>query len=160
MYGYYYTMSFRIMNSFRHFISAIFLSSIVSAAHAGDLVVLVENVKSDRGTVRVAIFNNAKKFNIFNNAKELPKTWLAGQAVAAKVGTVSFTFKNLQSGQYAVCAFQDMNGNETLDKNFVGWPVEPYGFSRDAKGLIGPPAFEDASFQVDDGAKTIIINLK
>ncbi len=62
MYGYYYTMSFRIMNSFRHFISAIFLSSIVSAAHAGDLVVLVENVKSDQGTVRVAIFNNAKKF--------------------------------------------------------------------------------------------------
>ncbi len=53
-----------------------------------------------------------------------------------------------------------MNGNEKLDKNFVGWPVEPYGFSRDAKGLIGPPAFEDASFQVDDGANTITINLK
>ena len=144
-------MSFRRLNSFRLFISAIFLGSIVSVAHAGELVVLVENVKSDQGTVRAAIFNTAKNFTATPHAR---------QAVAAKIGTVSITFRNLQTGQYAVAVFHDMNGNEKLDINIAGMPVEPYGFSRDAIGLFGPPSFEDASFQVDGAAKAVNINLK
>jgi Uncharacterized protein conserved in bacteria (DUF2141) len=43
----------------------------------------------------------------------------------------------------------DENGNGVLDKNFFGVPVEGYGFSNDARGSMGPPAFEKAAFRHD-----------
>ena len=35
-----------------------------------------------------------------------------------------------------------------MNKNWIGMPKEPFGFSNDAKGRMGPPDFEDASFEV------------
>lgn len=127
------------------------LVSLTFSARAGDLVVVVENIKSDQGNVRAAVFNNAKDF---------PKTYTAGQFIAAKSGTVSFIFKDLPTGQYAVSAIHDMNANGKLDTNFVGKPVEPYGFSREARGTFGPPAFEDAAIQLDAPVNTITIAVK
>lgn len=132
-------------------VSAIFFVPYISTAYAGGLTVVVENIKSDQGNVRAALFNNAKDF---------PKTFSSGQFIAAKTGSVSFTFKDLPSGQYAVSTFHDLNANDKLDTNFVGKPVEPYGFSRDARGTFGPPSFDDAVIQVDETAKTIIISVK
>lgn len=129
----------------------VLLVSLTFSAHAGDLVVVVENIKNDHGNVRTAVFNNAKDF---------PKTYTAGQFVAAKSGTVSFIFKDLPAGQYAVSAIHDMNANGKLDTNFVGKPVEPYGFSREARGTFGPPAFEDAAIQLDAPVNTITIAVK
>lgn len=117
-------------------------------ALAGDLVVMVENIKIDQGNVRAAIFKNPKDFT---------KTPYLRQLIPAKSGTVSFTFKDVPMGQYAVSAFHDKNGNEKLDTNFVGKPVEPYGFSRDARGIFGPPPFEEATIEVDETFKTIKI---
>lgn len=122
-----------------------------STAYAGDLTVVVENIKSDQGNVRAALFTNAKDF---------PKTLSSGQFIAAKTGSVSFTFKDLPAGQYAVSTFHDLNGNDKLDTNFVGKPVEPYGFSRDARGTFGPPSFEDAVIEVGESTKTITISVK
>ena len=50
----------------------------------------------------------------------------------------------------------DKNANGKLDSNIVGIPTEPYGASRDARGRMGPPAFEDAAVDVQgDTALTI-----
>lgn len=133
------------------YISTMFFIPLISITHAGDLIVVVENIKSDQGNVRAAVFNNAKDFT---------KTPLLGQFISAKVGAVTFTFKNLPSGQYAVSTFHDMNANKKLDTNFVGKPVEPYGFSRDARGTFGPPSFEDAIVQIDEAIKTVTILVK
>lgn len=133
------------------FICAILIVPFSIAAHAGDLIVVVENIKSEQGNVRAAVFNNATTFT---------KTPLLGQFVSAKIGTVSIIFKDLPAGQYAVSAFQDLNGNDKLDRNFVGKPVEPYGFSRDARGTFGPPSFEEAMIQIDDAVKTVAFSVK
>lgn len=133
------------------FLFTICLATFIPAAHAGDLIVVVENIKSDQGKVRAALFNNASDF---------PKTITTGQIIAAKAGTVSFTFKDVPSGRYAVSAIHDLNGNEKLDTNFVGKPNEPFGFSRDAHGTFAPPSFDDAAIQLDESAKTITISVK
>lgn len=138
----------KLLTSFKY---TIYFMLFISAAHAGDLVVVVENIKSDAGNVRVAVFDNAKNFT---------KTQLWGQFVAAKSGTVSITFKDVPAGQYAISAFHDLNGNGKLDRNFVGKPVEPYGFSRNARGIFGPPSFEDAMIQVDETVKTVSLVVK
>lgn len=121
-------------------------------AKADDLVVVIENLKSDQGNVRVAIFDSSKNF---------PRIPIQAQSVVAKSGSVSVTFKALPTGQYAVSAFQDLNSNQKLDTNFVGMPIEPYGFSRDAQGRFGPPSFQDATIQINDTSEeTIRIQLQ
>lgn len=124
----------------------------VMSVSAADLTVIVENVKNAEGMVRVGLFNNPATF---------PKTPLVGQTIdakAAKANTVSLTFKSVTPGTYAVSAYQDINGNQKVDKNFVGMPVEPYGFSKNARGMFGPPTFDDA--HLDIGSNNLSINIK
>ena len=64
-------------------------------------------------------------------------------------------------GHYAMVAFQDIDENKQLKSNFVGFPIEPIGFSRDAKIKFGPPYFDDAKVKIQQGKTlTLLINLK
>ncbi len=122
-----------------------------SAAHAGELIVIVNDIKTAEGYVRAAVFNQRETF---------PHHPLMGQLYKAEAGSVTFIFKNLPPGKYAVSAFHDLNANAKLDTNFVGKPTEPYGFSRDAHGMFGPPAFDDAHIDLDDSDMTITVHVK
>lgn len=101
------------------------------------LVVHVSGLKKMKGQLVVAVFKDPETFleedlvHIFH--KELSET--------CKV-----QFKELESGQYAVSVFHDLNGNGELDTNMFGFPTEPYGFSKNASGTFGPPSFQKASF--------------
>jgi uncharacterized protein (DUF2141 family) len=46
-----------------------------------------------------------------------------------------------------------------LDKNFFGVPKEGYGFSNNARGLLGPPDFDDVVFLLDQENKTTSLYL-
>jgi uncharacterized protein (DUF2141 family) len=52
-----------------------------------------------------------------------------------------------------------VNDNGKLDKNFIGIPKEPYGFSNDKAGSFGPPDFEDILVEVNEDT-TISIKIK
>jgi uncharacterized protein (DUF2141 family) len=56
--------------------------------------------------------------------------------------------KNLKPGNYAFKYFHDENDDEKLNTNFVGMPKEGFGFSNNAKGTFGIPAFEKMIFEV------------
>ena len=56
--------------------------------------------------------------------------------------------------------FLDRNGNEVLDTNLLGIPKEPYGFSRNARGTMGPPGFTEAAIEHDGKDQKISIELK
>jgi uncharacterized protein (DUF2141 family) len=132
---------------------SLFLVSFLTApiANAADLSVQIDNLKSAEGNVLVGLFNSAADF---------PKKRLRGEVVAAKQGAVTVLFKDLPPGTYAVSAFQDLNDNKKLDTNAVGKPNEPYGFSRDARSMFGPPSFVDAVFNVREGVNAVEIKLK
>ena len=72
----------------------------------------------------------------------------------------SARFENLPPGDYAIAAFQDVNENGVLDKNALGIPTEPYGFSNDARGWFGPPSWQAARFHLGaaDGAVTLTLH--
>ena len=52
--------------------------------------------------------------------------------------------------------FLDLNGNGEMDTNFLGIPKEPFGFSNNAKGKLGPPSFDAAAFQVREATEIAI----
>jgi uncharacterized protein (DUF2141 family) len=73
---------------------------------------------------------------------------LKGSTAKIASGSASCRFEAVKPGRYGIVAFHDENRNGTLDKNWMGVPVEPWCASRDARGTFGPPKFEDAVFSV------------
>src|SRR5437764_9308992 len=132
----------------RFLLVAVSLPAFAPAARAFDLTVEVRNARSDQGTVAGAVFVEA-------NWRGTP---LQGERQPAGAKVV-FVYRNLPAGRYAVSVFHDENGNGKLDTNVVGMPTEPYGFSRDARALMGPPSFADAAFDLQADT-TITVNLR
>ena len=63
--------------------------------------------------------------------------------------TVSFSFRGVRPGTYAIALLHDENANGKADKALI-IPKEGFGFSRDAKVRMGPPKFSAAAFTVAD----------
>ena len=79
-------------------------------------------------------------------------------AVAASGAAISLG--EFTPGRYALFAMHDANANGDLDLNFLGIPIESYGFSNDAKGTVGPPSFDAAAVEVKgDVPARIVIRL-
>jgi len=49
---------------------------------------------------------------------------------AAVPPETAVTFKGLAPGVYGVKTYQDTNRNGKFDQNWLGWPLERYGFSK------------------------------
>ena len=117
---------------------------------AESLIVNVTGVKPGEGDVRVGVFKNAE---------ESPEgTYFKGVAVEGEAKTVRVEVDNLESGQFAVSVFQDIDGSEKLNKNIVGKPKEPYGFS--GKWKSGAASFKDALIELESGGLELTINMK
>lgn len=68
--------------------------------------------------------------------------------------TMQIVFEKVPVGVFAVAVFQDIDRNNELKTNLIGFPVEPIGFSNNARIKFGPPSFEDAKITVESG-KTV-----
>ena len=68
-------------------------------------------------------------------------------------------FEDIPPGTYALAVCHDENMNGRLDTNWLGIPTEGYGFSNDAKALIGAPSFSAASFPYDGQNLNLTISL-
>jgi uncharacterized protein (DUF2141 family) len=110
------------------------------AALAADLTVSLSS-RADGGTLAVAIYRDAAAFRRGEGA-------VATRTVPRTGATTTVTFTGLAPGRYAVAAFHDTDGNGALSTWPVGLPKEAYGFSRDARGRFGPPAFDAAAFDL------------
>lgn len=64
-------------------------------------------------------------------------------------GTAVVRFTGVPAGRYAVASFQDVNADGRLNfGGMMGAPSEPWGYSRGARGVMGPPRFADAAVAV------------
>lgn len=112
----------------------------------------VDVVQSEEAPVYLALYDNAEGFEQRDGFRlAVVKHWVQQPSVA---------FTDLAAGRYVVAVFQDLNGNGELDTNLLGVPTEPYGFSRNAMGNMGPPAFSDAAIALDGQSQAITIELR
>lgn len=68
-------------------------------------------------------------------------------------------FPGVMPGSYAVMVYHDENGNGKLDKSPNGMPLEGWGFSRNARGRYGPPAFDDARIDIKPGINDVALDM-
>lgn len=107
----------------------------------GQLTVTVKGVSRGKGPVRVALFDSDRGFP---DQKFAMRT----QDIAAEGETVEFTFSDLKCDTVAVGVYQDLDENSQLTRGAFSIPKEPYGFSRNARGTFGPPAFTEAEVRL------------
>ena len=80
-----------------------------------------------------------------------------GFRVEVKDTLVTVPCKGLPSGAYAISVFQDANGNGVLDTGSFGRPTEKFGFSNNAEGVMGPPAYKKCVFEFKQDAEILIL---
>jgi len=116
-------------------------------------VVVLLNKPHEGGVLRVSVYPSAKAYKA-DSACVLRALDVDGTTMETCI------IDSLTPGIYAVRVFQDMNFNGILDKSWIGWPQEPYGFSNDAPINAGPPAFKLAAIQVKPGDQTTRVLLR
>lgn len=130
----------------------LFLKYVASApASMSTLTIEITNVKRSGGKLRLAVFRPTDKFGS-------GKPSLYKIIAIDKPATQRVDFE-LEPGQYAVAVYHDVNSNDKLDKNLVGYPSEPFGFSNNYRPVVSAPKFKDCSFEVGSTTKQISIRL-
>jgi uncharacterized protein (DUF2141 family) len=66
---------------------------------------------------------------------------------------------DIPDGTYALALIHYENMNGELDADWLGIPLEGYGFSNDPKALIGPPWFSEAAFSYQGQGMALSISL-
>lgn len=108
-------------------------------AGEGPLQVEITNVRNTKGVIRVGLFQRAEGF-----PDQGQVYW--GKSYTPGPGKMMVEIPGLPYGDYALAIFHDLNANGKLDRNMLGIPTEPYGFSGGAKAKWSAPDFEDARF--------------
>ena len=158
MFNSYSTPLFKYIN-FKKIILLSFFGVLISTIsfaqsnNSGKLIIKVNEIRNQKGKVRVSIYNSS---NGFPDSPDKAK-YLA-EGVIIKNSSI-IVLKNMPYGYYAVSLIHDENMNGKLETNFLGIPKEGFGMSNDAKGFMGPPEFEQAKFKFKKNNQTIQIKM-
>lgn len=120
------------------------------SATATALTINFQNIEEPKGTIMLAIFNSEASFD--NGGKPA-----RGVMVPVSGGSASTLIEGLPAGRYAFKLLHDIDGNGKMGTNPYGMPVEPYGFSNNAVGSMGPAKWADAAFDLNGAAIQTII---
>jgi len=120
-------------------------------AVAAELEVEVGGVRSADGQVKLMLFDRAEGFRKEDKSREV-------LVLPAAVGTVRGVFRDLPPGRYAIVTYHDEDGDGKLKLRFGMFPKEGYGLSNNPI-VSGPPAFQDAAFDVPEAGAKLAIQL-
>ncbi|MBI5546925.1 MAG: DUF2141 domain-containing protein [Deltaproteobacteria bacterium] len=114
------------------------------------LTVEITGFRSDAGYAAAAIYRTKESY------LKKPEVTRTAKIVG---GRAILVFEAIEPGTLVVNGFHDENENGTLDTNWLGMPKEGTGVSRDAKGRMGPPKFDDARLELSAGTESISFKL-
>lgn len=128
----------------------LFFCGFATGVFAAELKISLTDLRSQKGVVRVAVFDRQDGFPKDSKMKKFAQTIKTSDSK-------HFVIKNLKPGFYALAIIHDENGNGKLD----GFPpTEGYGFSNDVMGTFGPPKFTKAKFKVTGKNQNLAIKMK
>ncbi|MFC5067457.1 DUF2141 domain-containing protein [Flaviflagellibacter deserti] len=126
------------------------LAGVLSAAgtaNAATVTLIIDGIDVGKGVVNVAFCDKGPLDQCRQFKSNQPAT----------ADTVGFRFENVPAGSYAFVGYQDVNSNDTFDKNFVGMPKEPFALSNNAGDkLFPPPGYQDLALPIAEGQDNVI----
>jgi uncharacterized protein (DUF2141 family) len=106
--------------------------------------VKILHIRNSNGTVACALFESPQGF-----PREFLQFATNIMMIRIRKSQARCDFEDIPPGTYAMAVVHDENMNGKLDTTWLGVPKEGYGFSNNAKSLLGPPSFSAASFRYD-----------
>ena len=125
-------------NYLKSFLFTVVILFFAKAASAAEVIVRIDN-PPESGTVALALFNTANSFGDLRDPYVVVKFSLDGRE--------EYKVENVAAGEYALLVYFDENNNDRIDKNFIGIPKEPLGFSNRYLPK-GPPSYKRAMFKI------------
>lgn len=102
-------------------------------------------VGAGTGAIMAALFDSQGAYEGGAPVRSLRLDVAAGERTAR--------FEGLPPGDYALKSFHDVDGDGRMNANPFGMPTEPYAFSNNAVGNMGPASWERARFTVDGAVR-------
>jgi uncharacterized protein (DUF2141 family) len=139
------------MNNFKSILTVLvmagasFSAAAVAQNPACNLTVNFTGIEEKQGAVMGVLFDSEAAYD----GKGAPVRPIM---VAANKAEVAATFEGLAPGTYAIKLFHDGDGK--MGTNPYGMPTEPFAFSNNAQGNMGPAKWADAKFEVKAGVNT------
>lgn len=131
----------------RHFLPlALLLPAAPAQAQDAPLIVAVSGIPNGTGRVVVDVCPERQFAK-----RRCPYTGSA----PATAGTTLVRVNGVPAGRWAAMAWHDANANNDVDRNFIGIPKEPIGFSNDVRIRMSAPRFADAAFTRTAGDQRI-----
>lgn len=114
-----------------------------------DLQIVITNISSVKGNIEMGIFKDPNTF--LEKGKEY-KTY------TKKVinDSLIFVVNDVPKGDYSISVYHDKNSDKKCNLNFLGIPVEPYGFSKNFKPKFSKPKFDDCKINADKNMSILI----
>jgi len=148
-------MRVRCVAFFAVLVFASFLAAaLAQSSSCSGIHVKVLNIRNSAGTVACALFESPDGFPI-----EFLRYATNIMAIKIRDAQARCDFLNIPPGTYALAVTHDENRDGKLDTDWLGAPTECYGFSNDAKAMLGPPSFSAARFQYDGQDMELTITL-
>ena len=119
------------------------------AQDAGADVTFAFAVGQPTGHIMVALFDSEAAYRGEGAPVRVARLDVTGPTAIA-------LFEDLPTGTYAMKAFHDVDGDGEMATNPFGMPTEPFAFSNNAVGNMGPAGWDRAQFVASgDVAQTI-----
>lgn len=132
--------------------SAACISTPLTGADTGSAITItISGITAIKGNLRVGLYLPEDDF--------LKEKGLKGITLPHTAKVQDIHFDHIPNGVYAIAVYQDINKNNRLDKNQLGIPLEPFGFSNNPPIGFGPPSFEQCRFEVT-GNKVVQIEMR
>ncbi|WP_375547995.1 DUF2141 domain-containing protein [Oceanicaulis alexandrii] len=113
------------------------------APAAAQLEIMIDGLRTDRGRVWVGLYASQSDWDA---QTETAQGWALIEDGVARV-----RLAGLPSGDVALQAFHDANGNNDFDTNFLGIPQERYGFSNNPRPKFRGANWEEAVIELAPG---------
>lgn len=118
------------------------------------IVVEVRGLRSDRGQVMGALFDD-------------PRRWVrpGEEAATCRVAIqhrIARCVMQVPAGRYAFAFAHDEDRDGQFDRDFLGIPQEGYGFSNDVRPSLSLPSWHSAAFDVRErpSGRTMIVTTR
>lgn len=132
---------------------ATFSSAAIAQDDGASLSVAFTGIETQEGAVMGVVFDSEDAYN----GKGAPVRQIMITADKAEVAT---QLAGLKPGRYAIKSFHDIDGDHKMGTNPFGMPIEPFAFSNNAVGNMGPAKWADAAFDVKAGDNSHSISFK
>lgn len=110
-------------------------------ANTATLDISLTNIAPATGQIMLALFDSEDAYS--RGGKPVRAV-----AIAVTGTTATATIENLIHGRYGFKIVHDVNGDGAMNTNPFGMPIEPFAFSNNAVGNMGPATWEAAAVDI------------